>query len=100
MISFAPITGRCLLRFPGENQGLVSQPMPPVERSTFAGAAEEVIDAYLVVRESGEIAFGRRCGAKPRMEWSGELPREWIPAWTEEVFASLDFQIDQLEEPA
>jgi len=100
MVSFAPATGRCLVCFAGMKEGLASQPMPPIEGPAAADAESEVLEAFLLVSASGGVSFGRRRGAAARMEWSGELAREFCPSWSTEIYASLNFQIDQLCEPA
>jgi len=99
-VYFAPVSGRVFVKYPGAPEGLVSQPMPSLEVSSAAGTELEEVEAFMLVSASGCVSFGRRCGADGPVEWSGELPHEFFSAYVEERYASLTFQIDQLDEVA
>mmetsp|Transcript_28876 Transcript_28876/g.83028 ORF Transcript_28876/g.83028 Transcript_28876/m.83028 type:complete len:329 (-) Transcript_28876:262-1248(-) len=99
-VSFAPVSGRCFVCFEGEPYGLTAQPLPPLADPAAADPEWVDVEAFLLASPSGGVSFGRRFGAEAPVEWSGELPREFLPDWATELFASLNFQVDRLEEPA
>merc|ERR1712113_1143594 len=62
----------------------------------------DAVEAFMFVSASGGISFGRRRtagGEGSNVEWSGELPREFLPLSVER-YASLTFQVDKLMEKA
>mmetsp|Transcript_2211 Transcript_2211/g.6592 ORF Transcript_2211/g.6592 Transcript_2211/m.6592 type:complete len:339 (-) Transcript_2211:412-1428(-) len=93
---FAPASGRCFMRFEGGADGLVAQPMPPLE-GLPARAECEHVEAFARVSAAGGVSFYRRCGVEG-IECTGELPKELMPSWATQKFASLNFQVDQLQE--
>jgi len=99
-VSFAPVSGRCFVCFEGEPYGLTAQPLPPLADPAAADPEWVDVEAFLLASPSGGVSFGRRYGAEAPVEWSGELPREFLPPWATELFSSLNFQVDELEEPA
>jgi len=98
-VYFAPVSGRVFVRFSGDPEGLVSQPLPALDASSAAEADLQELEAFLVVGESGCLSFGRRRPGKD-IEWSGEIEPEFLPKMAAECFASLTFQVDKLDEPA
>jgi len=61
------------------------------------------IEAFLFVSLTGGISFGRRRiagGKRSDMEWSGEVPADFLPPSSVEKYASLTFQVDKLLETA
>jgi len=95
-VLFAPASGRCFMRFEGGADGLVAQPMPALEE--FSTHAEcEHVEAFARVSAAGGVSFYRRCGVEG-IECTGELPKEFMPSWATQRFASLNFQVDQLQE--
>jgi len=99
-VSFAPVSGRCFVCFEGDADGLAAQPLPPLVDLVPADLERVDVEAFLLASPSGGVSFGRRYGAEAPVEWSGELPREFLPSWATKLSASLNFQVDQLEEPA
>merc|ERR1712107_390583 len=97
-MGFSPVSGRVFMRFPDEHEGLVAQPMQALDTAPTA-AALQGIEAFVLVRASGCISFGRRRDTSDSIEWSGEIGTECLPSTTVECFASLTFQVDKLEAP-
>jgi len=60
----------------------------------------EEVEAFVCVGADGTTTFCRRRVGDIHMDWSGKLPPEFFPSWTEQKFASLNFQVDQLKAPA
>lgn len=107
-ILFSPVSGKVFVRFPTSPDGLAAQCMPPLTAASDAIALEpseaESIEAFVFVNEAGNTCFGRRrCPLEGSeagvVEWSGEL-LEFCPPMSEELFLSLNFQIDALQRPA
>lgn len=105
-VCFSPMSGRIFVRFP-TGEGIVAQGLSDL--SAAANATEVVsqeigiIEAFMFVSGSGGVSFGRRriaVGEKGDMEWSGEVPREFLPPSSVEKYASLTFQVDKLLEKA
>mmetsp|Transcript_32286 Transcript_32286/g.81554 ORF Transcript_32286/g.81554 Transcript_32286/m.81554 type:complete len:322 (-) Transcript_32286:78-1043(-) len=97
---FAPVSGRVFVTFAEDNSCLAAQSMPALEERLMDDDEHEEIEAFLCLGIDGAVSFCRRRVGEERVEWSGEVPREFFPAWAEHKFATLDFQIDQLKAPA
>jgi len=105
-VCFSPLSGRVFVKFP-TGEGLVAQGLPDLTAAADATEVESLalgcVEAFMFVNTSGSISFGRRHsagGKKGNVEWSGELPREFLPPLSVEKYASLTFQIDKLLEAA
>jgi len=95
-VLFAPASGRCFMRFEGGPDGLVAEPIPNLEGLPTHAECEHV-EVFACVSATGGVSFYRQCGAEG-VECTGELPKEFFPPWATRRFASLNFQVDQLQE--
>lgn len=105
-VCFSPVTGRVFVRFPAGSDGLAAQGLPALNAVADSMEAElqglEGIEAFMLVSAAGSIMFGRRCiagGQANETEWTGKLEPEFLPL-SDEIYASLTFQIDKLHEMA
>jgi len=103
---FAPLSGRVFVRFPA-GEGLVAQGMPDLMEAADATEVASLemgsIEAFMFVSTSGGMSFGRRriaSGERSDVEWSGEVPAEFLPPSPVKKYASLTFQVDKLVETA
>jgi len=102
-VCFSPMSGRVFVRFPA-GEGLVAHPLPDLVAAACGSEVElDAVEAFMFVSTSGNLSFGRRQTARGQnghVEWSGELPQEFLPPLAVEKNASLTFQIDKLMEKA
>jgi len=94
---FSPVSGRIFIRFP-TGEGMWAQALPDIFEVSEVTEVEG-IEAFMQVSASGGISFGRRStsgGEQGNVEWSGELPPEFLPPLSLEKHASLTFQVDKL----
>merc|ERR1712151_601087 len=85
ILCFAPFSGRCFLRHPG-NFLMSAIVMPPAEG--------DVVHTWFEVTSDGGVRFLRDTGDVVHM--SGTIPRSQLPPWSRDYFASMCFQVDQL----
>jgi len=107
-ILFSPVSGRVFIRFPTSPEGLATQCMPALTAASDATALKssepDCVEAFVFVNKAGNTCCGRRrcplvgSGAGV-VEWSGEL-LDFCPPLSEELFLSLNFQMDVLQRPA
>jgi len=107
-ILFSPVSGKVFVRFPLSPEGLAAQCMPSLTAasdSTGMGPLEaDCIEAFVFVNLAGNTCFGRRrCPLAGNeagvVEWSGQV-LEFCSPLSKELFPSLNFQIDMLQQPA
>mmetsp|Transcript_63631 Transcript_63631/g.122371 ORF Transcript_63631/g.122371 Transcript_63631/m.122371 type:complete len:119 (+) Transcript_63631:3-359(+) len=86
---------------------MVAQALPHLTAAADATQDESLemagVEGFLFVSRTGSLSFGRRCtsgGVQGNVEWSGELPTEFLPPVSAEKYASLTFQVDKLQENA
>jgi len=106
-VYFSPVSGRVFVRLSGvfvrlsgDPEGLVAQPMPPLVTSSAEGAYVQGVEAFALVGASGGISFGRRRVPGDDIEWSGQIPSEFLSSVSAKFFASVTFQIEKLAAPA
>lgn len=99
-LSFAPMTGRCFMYFPG-GHGFVAQALPDLCDVALSeqGHTADAVDAWVHVSRGGSISFFRRSSAEAGLEFSGELPASFFPRDVHEFHASVHFQMAQLASP-
>lgn len=88
----APLTGRCLMTFPGESQKLVTNAFRPL-----ADHLCDSVDIFVTVSESGDVEFVRICEASNSIDRSGKMLCETLfPCWAHEVYASVEVQMEHI----
>lgn len=85
----APLTGRCMMKFPGEDHGLVAQAFDPL-----VDVHADSVKLYVTVSESGDVEFIRFCQAANSVVRSGRMPRNMFPCWTKEMFVVINIQTE------
>jgi len=105
-VCFSPMSGMVFVRFPG-GEGLAAQGLPDLiaaaDATEVASLEMGSIEAFMFVSTSGSMSFGRRRiagGERGDMEWTGEVPADFLPPSPIKKYASLTFQVDKLPETA
>lgn len=88
---FAPLTGVCTMKFPGDAGKLVVEAMPALANEHCA-----CVEVFLNVSETGDLEFIRYCKASSSMFRSGAICRNMFPFWNEEAFAFISIQAKQV----
>jgi hypothetical protein len=86
----APFTGKCKMKFQGnEGDSVEFQAMQPLA-DDHCGS----VDVYVTIAESGDMEFLRFCKATDSLVRSGKMPRNMMPSWATEIFASVNVQME------
>jgi len=86
----APLTGRVMLKFPGEEK-LFAQAMCPLTDDL-----SESVEVYVRVSTPGNVEFIRVCHATNSIVRSGRMPHDMFPKWASEIFAAISVQISEV----
>jgi hypothetical protein len=88
---FAPLTGVCMMKFPGEEGTLLTEAMPALVPEHCA-----CVEVFMNISRAGDIEFIRYCKASSSMVRSGAICRNMFPFWKEEAFAFINIQAKQV----
>lgn len=86
----APLTGRVMLKFPGEEK-LFAQALVPL-----ADDLSESVEIYVKVTTPGDVEFIRVCHPTNCISRSGRMPHNMFPKWASEIFVAITTQIAEV----
>ena len=86
----APLTGRVMLKFPGEEK-MFAQAMCPLTNDV-----SESVEIYVRVTLPGNVEFIRVCHATSSITRSGRMPHDMFPKWAKKNFAVITIQIAEV----
>ncbi|CAE7205590.1 NRPB10L [Symbiodinium natans] len=92
-VKFAPFEGLCYMQYGGERCVMCARVLPPLEGTVTK------LRAWVQVMEDGGLFFLRQDTDSERIEESGLIPKEFLPAWTVEFFACMYFLRGSLLKP-